>query len=109
MTCSLVFLFPEQAALETSAFTFNDQGGFSVNELSSPATTETTHDSVPKIAISGIGSVVSVKPGNSYVVASHECNAGATQSFEFVSTGGLSLEYFEDWNPSPIGAFITVC
>ncbi|KAK4540310.1 hypothetical protein LTR36_009622 [Oleoguttula mirabilis] len=108
-TCSLVFLFPEQAALETSAFTFNGQGGISVNELSSPATQETTYDSVPSVAVSAIGTLASVSPGNSYVVASHECNAGATQAFEFVSTGGLSLEYFEDWNPSPIGAFITVC
>ncbi|KAK5122455.1 hypothetical protein LTR85_004039 [Meristemomyces frigidus] len=108
-TCSLVFLFPEQAALETSAFTFNGQGGISVNELSSPATQQTTYDSVPSVAVSAIGAFESVSPGNSYVVASHECNAGATQAFEFVSTGGLELEYFEDWNPSPIGAFITVC
>lgn len=108
-TCSLVFLFPEQAALDTSAFTFNGQGGISVNELSSPATQQTTYNNVSKAAIVGIGSIASVQPGNSYVAASHACNAGATQSFEFVSTGGLDLEYFEDWNAPGIGAFITVC
>jgi len=127
-TCSLVFLLPEQAALETSAYTFNGQGGITVNELSSPATQQTTYDSVPKAAVEGLGSVASVQAGQSYVIRSHQCNAGATQSFEFVSTGGLSLEWFEDWyvipssnsdvdavanrrhrNPSPIGAFITVC
>merc|ERR1712144_192602 len=108
-TCSLVFLFPEQDQLETSAFTFNGKGGLTVNELSSPATEQTTYNSVPKPAVEGIGAISEVRPGNSYVVASHECNAGARQSFEFMSTGGLDLEFFQDYNPSPIGAYITVC
>jgi len=108
-TCSLVFLFPEQDQLETSAFTFNGKGGLTVNELSSPATEQTTYNSVPKPAVEGIGAIHEVRPGNSYVVASHECNAGARQSFEFMSTGGLDLEFFQDYNPSPIGAYITVC
>merc|ERR1712072_865509 len=81
-TCSLVLLFPEQDQLETSAFTFNG---------------------VPEAAVEGIGAISEVRPGNSYVVASHECNAGARQSFEFMSTGGLDLEFFQDYNPSPIG------
>ncbi|RMY10666.1 hypothetical protein D0867_08321 [Hortaea werneckii] len=108
-TCSLVFLFPEQDQLETSAFTFNGKGGVTVNELSSPATEQTTYNSVPEAAVEGIGAISEVRPGNSYVVASHECNAGARQSFEFMSTGGLDLEFFQDYNPSPIGAYITVC
>jgi len=108
-TCSLVFLFPEQDQLETSAFTFNGKGGLTVNELSSPATEQTTYNSVPKPAVEGIGAISEVRPGNSYVVASHECNAGARQSFEFMSTSGLDLEFFQDYNPSPIGAYITVC
>merc|ERR1712054_760394 len=106
---SSVFLFPEQDQLETSAFTFNGKGGLTVNELSSPATEQTTYNSVPKPAVEGIGAIHEVRPGNSYVVASHECNAGARQSFEFMSTGGLDLEFFQDYNPSPIGAYITVC
>lgn len=108
-TCSLVFLFPEKKDLETSSYAFNNKGGISVNELSSPATEQTTYNTVPKAAVAGIGSIPSVMPGNSYVVASHECNAGARQSFEFSSTGGLDLSYFQDYNPSPIGAYITVC
>ncbi|KAI7057206.1 glycoside hydrolase [Hortaea werneckii] len=108
-TCSLVFLFTEQDQLETSAFTFNGKGGVTVNELSSPATEQTTYNSVPEAAVEGIGAISEVRPGNSYVVASHECNAGARQSFEFMSTGGLDLEFFQDYNPSPIGAYITVC
>jgi len=108
-TCSLVFLFPEQAALETSAYTFNGRGGITVNELSSPATQQTTYNTVPKAAVSGIGSIPSLQSGHSYVVASHECAAGARTSFEFVSTGGLSVEFFQDFNPSPLGAYIRVC
>ena len=108
-TCSLVFLFPEQKDLKTSFYAFNNKGGISVSELSAPATEQTTYNSKPKAAVAGIGSISSVKPGSSYVVASHECNAGARQAFEFSSTGDLDLSYFQDYNPSPIGAYITVC
>ncbi|KAK5107818.1 hypothetical protein LTR62_000632 [Meristemomyces frigidus] len=108
-TCSLVFLFPEQAALETSAYTFNGQGGITVGKLSAPATAQSTYNSVAKEDFHPAGSIASLKPGNSYVVSSYACEAGATVAFEFESTGGLDLEYFEDYNPSPLGAYITVC
>jgi hypothetical protein len=65
-------------------------------------------------------------PGNSYMVATGACQAGTTMSVLASSTGGLSLSYFEvrslnllshgsslikkqDWNPSPIGVFLTSC
>lgn len=108
-TCSLVFLFPEQAALETSAYTFNGQGGITVNELSAPATEQTTYDTVPSASVPNVGSVSSVQSGNSYVITSHACGAGERVAFEVESTGGLSLEFFEDYNPSPLGFYITVC
>ncbi|KAF2764830.1 glycoside hydrolase [Teratosphaeria nubilosa] len=108
-TCSLVFLFPEQSQLETSAYTFNNEGGITVNELSSAATQSTTYNTVPSASKSDIGSVSSLQSGNSYVVATYSCPAGTTQSFEFISSGGLDLEFFEDFNPSPLGAYVTVC
>jgi len=108
-TCSLIFLFPELAALDTSSYTFNGQGGITINELSSPATQQTTYDTVPSTAVAGIGSIPSLKSGSAYVLASHECTAGSTVSFEFISTGGLSLDFFEDFNSPGLGAFITVC
>lgn len=109
-TCSLVFPFPEQAALKTSAYTFNAQGGISVNELSSPATQETTYNSVPKTAVAGIGSIADLKEGSSYVITTQSCAAGKTVGYAMESTGGLDLKYFQDsQSPSPIGVYMTVC
>ncbi|TKA75187.1 hypothetical protein B0A55_05174 [Friedmanniomyces simplex] len=109
-TCSLVFLFPEQAALKTSAYTFNAQGGMSVNELSSPATQQTTYATVPAVVNATVGTIGSLKAGGSYVVASQECAAGQTVSYEFESTGGLDIKYFQNADPSaPIGVYITAC
>lgn len=108
-TCSLVFLLPDHADLQTSAYTFNGKGGITVSELSAAVDESTTYNSVPAAAVENLGAIESVKSGNSYVVASHECGAGKRQSFEFTSTGGLDLSFFEDYNPSPLGAYITVC
>ncbi|KAK3677721.1 hypothetical protein LTR78_002571 [Recurvomyces mirabilis] len=107
--CSLVFLLPEQAALETSAYTLSAQGGITVGKLDFAATEQTTYNSAKQLGFHPVGSIASVKPGNSYVVSSFACAAGARVAFEFESTGGLDLEYFQDFNPSPIGAYITTC
>lgn len=106
-TCSLVFLFPKQADLETSSYTFNGKGGLKITALKAPATEQTTYASSPAAVQST--TVESVAPGNSYLVESFACPAGDRIGFEFSSTGGLELEYFQDYNPSPIGAYITVC
>ncbi|KAI7140665.1 hypothetical protein KC344_g8559 [Hortaea werneckii] len=106
-TCSLVFLFPEKSQLETSDFTFNGQGSISVDHLSSAASQSTTYNSCPKTA-EHAGSF-SPMPGNSYVISTGECAAGTTQSYDLSANGGLSLEYFQDYNPSPIGLYITSC
>ncbi|EME39308.1 glycoside hydrolase family 17 protein [Dothistroma septosporum NZE10] len=107
-TCSLVFLFPSQKDLQTSAYTFNGKGGIKVSELTAPATEQTTYETIP--ASSGnVQTIASVAPGNEYLVFSHECGAGQRVAFDFSSTGGLDLSYFQDYNPSPIGAYVTVC
>jgi glucan endo-1,3-beta-D-glucosidase len=107
-TCSLVFLFPKQENLETSSFTFNGKGGMKVTSLTAPATEQTTYDTVP--AAGHISNTISnVAPGNEYFVASMACPAGERIGVEVSSTDGLDLEYFQDYNPSPIGAYITVC
>lgn len=109
-TCSLIFLFPEQAALETSAYTFNAQGGIKVNALASPATEATTYDTLSSASTDGLTAIPSLAAGNGYVITTMACPAaGARLGYEFVSTGGLDLEFFEDWNPSPLGAFVRVC
>merc|ERR1712072_841439 len=36
-------------------------------------------------------------------------SSAAKQSYELSASDGLSLEYFQDYNPSPIGLYITTC
>jgi hypothetical protein len=107
-TCSLVFLFPEQADLETSSYTFSGSGGVEFWKLSSPAVEgETSYNSCPAKSQS-LGSVT-LAPGNSYVVATFACPAGERIGYEMAAEGSTSFRYFQDYNPSPIGLYITVC
>ena len=107
-TCTLVFLLPEQSQLTTSAFSLSGSGGFDVAQLSSPATEQTTYNTVPSVS-SDLGGPSSVTPGNEYVIASGSCAAGERISYEVTATGSLDLNYFQDYNPSPIGFYVTVC
>ena len=107
-TCSLVFLLPEQSQLTTSAFSLSGSGGFDVARLSSPATEQTTYNTLPSIA-RNIEGPSSVTPGNEYVIASGTCFAGLKISYLVTATGSLDLNYFQDYNPSPIGLYLTVC
>lgn len=107
-TCSIVFLLPEQKDLKTSSFTFNGKGGLSCSKLSAPANDKTTYTNKP--ASSGSSSTVgSVTPGNSYTFFTGKCEEGQTVAYELSSSGGLELEYFQDYNAPGIGAYITVC
>ncbi|KAL1301990.1 hypothetical protein AAFC00_002444 [Neodothiora populina] len=106
--CSVIFLFPKQSQLETSSFTLSGSGGLTFEQLSSPAGLDVSYSSLPKVQ-SKLNEISNVTPGNSYVVSTGACAAGTTESIEVSSTGGLNLEFFEDWNPSPIGVFITSC
>ncbi|KXS94896.1 hypothetical protein AC578_1666 [Pseudocercospora eumusae] len=107
-TCSVIFLLPEQKDLSTSAFTFNGKGGLTCSKLASPATEQTTYANKP--AGSGASSAISsIAPGNGYTIFTGKCEAGQRVAYEFSSADGLELEYFQDYNPAPIGAYITVC
>lgn len=107
-TCTLVFLLPTQGELTTSAFSLSGSGGLDVALLSSPATEQTSYDTVPSID-KDYGGPSSVTPGNEYVIASHPCPSGQRIGVEVSATGTLDLNYFQDYNPSPIGLYITVC
>ena len=107
-TCSLIFLFPEQSQLQTSAYTFNNQGGLVSHVLSGTAQSSTTYANQPAAALQN-GAVSSVQSGNSYVISSDSCPAGTTVSFELSSSNGLALEFFEDYNPSPLGLYVRAC
>lgn len=106
-TCSLVFLFPEQSQLQTSSFTFSGDGKVDVSQLSSPASSSTTFNNAPSVS-KDLGDIT-LSPGNSFVISTFSCPAGQTVAFEMKNAGSTNLEFFEDFNPSPIGLFITVC
>jgi hypothetical protein len=106
-TCSLVFLFPLQSQLQTSSFTFSGSGGIDFSELNGIATSATSYSNAPGVA-TDYGTTV-VAPGNSYTIATFPCPAGTTISFEMKAIGDTSLTYFQDYNPSPIGLYITSC
>ena len=107
-TCSVVFLLPTQDELTTSAFSLSGSGGFDVALLSSPATEQTSYSTVPSVD-KDYGGPSSVTPGNEYVIQSFACPSGQRIGLEVSSTGSLDLNYFQDYNPSPIGLYITVC
>ncbi|KAE8138878.1 ubiquitin 3 binding protein But2 C-terminal domain-containing protein [Aspergillus pseudotamarii] len=106
-TCTLVFLFPRQADLQTSSFSFSGDGQINFSKLSKAATTSTTFDNAPSIS-QDLGDIT-ISPGNSFVVSTFSCPAGETIAFEMKNAGTTDLNFFEDFNPSPLGLFITVC
>jgi hypothetical protein len=106
-TCTVVFLFPEQKDLETSSYTVSGSGQCTVSQLKSPASQQITWSNQPaKDSDLWSGSF---EPGNSYTISSGDCAAGQTVSYEICSSGDYSLEYFQDYNPSPIGLYVREC
>ena len=106
-TCSLIFLFPKQSDLETSSYTFSGDGKIDVSKLKSPATAQTTYNNAPDVA-QDLGTIT-IAPGNSYQVATFDCPAGQRVGYEISSAGSTDLHYFQDYNPAPIGLYITTC
>lgn len=103
-SCTLKFLLPTQAQLETSSFTTSGSGGVDFKALSSPAQNGVSYSSAPSVA-SDLGTV-DVQPGNAYTVTMASCPAGQSVSYEMSSAGSYELEFFEDFNPCPIGLYI---
>ncbi|KAH4257781.1 hypothetical protein HBI04_221810 [Parastagonospora nodorum] len=105
--CTVLFLFPEQKDLETSSYTVSGNGQCSFSKLSGPADQQTSYANQP--AKESEVAKMSVAPGNSYVVASGECAAGQRVAYEMCSEGDFALDYFQDYNPSPIGLYVRQC
>ncbi|KAH0035121.1 hypothetical protein KCU78_g2113, partial [Aureobasidium melanogenum] len=106
--CTVIFLLPNKSQLATSDFNLSGAGGITFDQLTSPAPLSVTYATCPAVKTT-LDTISSVTPGNSYVVSSGACQAGSTISILASATGSLNLEYFEDWNPSAIGLFITSC
>ena len=106
-TCSLIFLLPLPSQLETSSYTFSGSGGVTFEQLSAAASEATSWDNAPSVE-KELGEFV-LTEGSSTLVESFECPAGETVTFEMSAVGDTYLYYFQDWNPSPFGLYITVC
>ncbi|CAI7564778.1 unnamed protein product [Penicillium pancosmium] len=106
-TCSLVFLFPQKQDLETSSFSFSGDGKIDFAKLSGAVSTSTTPNNLPSVG-QDLGTIT-VSPGNSYVVSTFACPGDQSVAFEMKNAGSTELNFFEDYNPSPLGLFITVC
>ncbi|KAJ5492491.1 hypothetical protein N7453_010588 [Penicillium expansum] len=106
-TCSLVFLFPELQDLETSSYSFSGDGKIDFAKLSSAVDKSTTFNNLPSVA-QDLGEIT-VSPGNSYVISTFSCPAGETVAYEMKNSGSTDLNFFEDYNPSPLGLYITTC
>ncbi|KAL8994546.1 MAG: hypothetical protein Q9169_005510 [Polycauliona sp. 2 TL-2023] len=107
-TCSLVFLFPTRDQLQTSDYTLSGSGGLNVERLEEPADSATSFNNQPKVNDT-VGVVPDLQPGNSYVIRSGLCYAGSRIGYKVSATGSLDLDYFQDYNPEPIGLYVTVC
>lgn len=99
MTCSLIFLLPNHADLQTSAYSLSGSGGLQFSLLNSPVDSGTTYALQPSVKTAyGTTTVV---PGGSYGVATFPCPAGERIGVLAASCDGTELEYFQDYNPDP--------
>ncbi|RMY75624.1 hypothetical protein D0863_02459 [Hortaea werneckii] len=105
-TCSLEFMFPEQDQLETSAYTISGDGKANFYTLEKPAHKSNTFNTSPK-SDKYLGEYT-LTPGSSSKVHSMACPAGKTIGIWMFSATGSSLNYFQDFNPCPIGLFMNV-
>ncbi|KAJ5928586.1 hypothetical protein N7466_007542 [Penicillium verhagenii] len=106
-TCNLVFMFPEKADLETSDYTFSGDGKIDFSKLSEVASSSTSYDNAPSVS-EDLGDIT-ITAGNTYVVSTFTCPAGETVAYEMSEAGSTYLYFFEDYNPSPLGLYITKC
>jgi hypothetical protein len=105
-TCSLFFMLPSHDDLETSDYSLSGQGSVHFDVLYGTATTETNYANQPDKALHL--NDFPLASGTTYWVADHPCPGGESVAFE-MSASGVNLEYFQDYNPSPIGLYIRAC
>lgn len=106
-TCSLVFMLPRQSELQTSSYSMTGDGRLRFTALAGAASTGTTYGNKP--AKKHDIKEVTVSPGNGYVLSTFACPAGQQVTVEVSSVHDAKLKYFQDYNPAPIGLYITKC
>lgn len=75
--------------------------------LNTAASQSTTFNTAPSVKTDyGMTKLVS---GSSTVISTFACPAGEAIGFQMKAGGDTSLTYFQDYNPDPIGLYVTVC
>jgi hypothetical protein len=105
--CSTIFLLPKKQDLETSSYTISGSGECTVSKMKTPANQNT--DYANKSAKESDVASITLTPGSSYTVDTGACAAGQTVSYMMCGSGDFSINYFQDWNPSPIGMYVRQC
>ncbi|KAI9657308.1 MAG: hypothetical protein M1821_002988 [Bathelium mastoideum] len=108
--CTLEFLFPRREQLETSSFTYNGPGHFTFTGFpeGTGARAHTTWNTRPR---NGRTAPRVLEPGNAYTIYSGSCDVGRGQTLEvsgMMCSNDTSFQYFQDFNPCPIGIYVTV-
>ena len=102
--CELVFTFPTQSQLETSFVSESGNGGVEFKQLKEAADEKTTFNNQPGVA-KNFGEK-GVSTGNAYSITTGDCAVGQTISYELTATGDKTIEFFQDYNPCPIGLWV---
>jgi hypothetical protein len=105
-----MFLLPEREKLETSAYSLEGSGNLYFFGLEAEATEETTWNNKAKGHPFDVGPT-SIKPGQKTSIAQAPCAEAAGRRFgiQVCSDKDLSLNFFQDYNPEPIGLYVRVC
>ncbi|KOS23313.1 hypothetical protein ESCO_006639 [Escovopsis weberi] len=116
-TCTLVFLLPRREDLETASYELEGAGRLRFSWLKRPTEEGTTWATRPGKR-RDLGTIT-VSPGHGYEVATFPCPAGERIAFGMEGdvdgdgdgdeATGTRLEFFEDWNPAPLGLYIRKC
>ncbi|THY32194.1 hypothetical protein D6D00_01833 [Aureobasidium pullulans] len=102
--CELVFTFPTQSQLETSFVSESGNGGVEFKQLKEAADEKTTFNTQPGVT-KNFGEK-GVSTGNAYSITTGDCAVGQTISYEITATGDKTIEFFQDYNPCPIGLWV---
>ncbi|EXJ90470.1 hypothetical protein A1O1_03573 [Capronia coronata CBS 617.96] len=107
--CLIQFFFPHLDQLSTSFFQLRGFGTYSFSEspLGDGAIEgNTTFNARPLAAyVHGFPKAVSMQPGNAYTIGTTLCVPGRISLT--MSSSDSNLAWFQDFNPCPIGLFIT--
>ncbi|KAK0609118.1 hypothetical protein DIS24_g12480 [Lasiodiplodia hormozganensis] len=101
-TCTVRFMFPEQWQLETSSFELKGLGHVYAG-WTRGVSKSTTYSTAPQCENRN---AFTFRPGNSYVLGRAQCTPGV-MGFYIEGVSDTYLRWFQDFNPCPIGLYLT--